>query len=117
MPSGKHYKKLFYDREMAVRFGQEVEQLAEAVQVPIGKKEKPGPVISHDRGYDKDVGYYHEIQQDVGSQNRPIYYVHYHIDTPRNARKADALQAQRQIEAFLDEKYTELGPDPGRSLP
>lgn len=114
--------KLFYDFDKARQFGNEVDAIAHKITIPAGKAERLYHIF-RDLEHVNAVAYnprkspatYHYIEEARGSHNQNIYYVRYSFQRPDGASRADMLQAQRQAEAYLNQKYRELGPDIGRS--
>lgn len=116
----KEYAKLFFDTEKANEFAREVEIIARRVTVPAGKSDNLYYVFRSYGGTietlfreGKPTQPFHLIEKVEGSEN--AYYVRYRIHTPQDATRADMLRAQREIEAYLNQKYAELGPDTGVS--
>lgn len=120
----KNYKKLFYDLEKARQFGNEVEYIASQTTVQTGKrtfspifsgKREPYTYVREGISNHLIVGDFHCIDEEKGRNGQSIYYVRYSIPRQEKASKADMIDATRRAEAYLNEKYRELGPDAGMS--
>lgn len=111
------YKKSFDDLETAFQFGEEVDSIAEAIMVTAGSAGKRYPIFStYSESWDvENIGKHHIVTKDVGTGNKDIYHVEYRIRDPRGSLRSDVLEAQRQAESYLDEKYAEIGPNTGVS--
>lgn len=113
----KFYKKLFDEMETAREFGKAVDYIAGETMVPGGQAGKPYPIFitCKTASEGKEIGNYYSIKKEIGIRGNDIYYVEYRIRNPDGSLKGDVLKAQRQAEAYLSAKYTEVGSDAGVS--
>lgn len=111
---------MFYDLDAAKIFGEKVDFIAEQPEamVPIKIGKSPKSILTGQRHKDnaEHVGKYHTIKKDVGQRGRDVYYVSYDTYRPRDSSRADVISSERQVKAYLDQQYQELGPDMGISL-
>lgn len=116
----KLYRKLFFDLANARAFAAEVNFIAQQDECHIAIDDMGNGMSIFEEvtnPFDRvEIGNHYAIDQEKSFvSDNDVYYVDYGIFAPQNSSRADYELARRHAESYLNEKYTELGPDTGRS--
>lgn len=123
MYSSNNRAKLFFDLNEAKEFASEIETIAQQVTITAGKSTNKYPILlRYPTSGDLDLfetiqkGPFYLIEKvNRYPDSRNAYHVRYTFHKPQGATTADMLQAQREIESYLNQKYHDLSPNTGVS--